>query len=135
MYKNILVPIAPDHGTPSGPALDIARRLAADDARITALTVLDVIPEYASIQLPKEIHDSRKAEAREILAGDLGGVKDIKPMVITGHSYRGILDYAEETGVDCIVISSHRPELADYLLGSTAARVVRHANCCVHVIR
>ncbi len=37
--------------------------------------------------------------------------------------------------VDCIVIGSHKPGLSDYLLGSTAARVVRHAPCAVHVYR
>ena len=36
---------------------------------------------------------------------------------------------------DCIVIGSHKPGLIDYLLGSTAARVVRHAPCAVHVLR
>ncbi len=32
-------------------------------------------------------------------------------------------------------IGSHRPELKDYLLGPNAARVVRHANCSVLVVR
>ena len=40
-----------------------------------------------------------------------------------------------ETDTDCVVIASHRPGLQDYLLGSTAARVVRHAACSVHVLR
>ena len=34
-----------------------------------------------------------------------------------------------------IVIASHDPGLADYLLGSTAGRVVRHAHCSVLVVR
>jgi universal stress protein F len=33
------------------------------------------------------------------------------------------------------VIASHRPGIQDYFLGSTASRVVRHANCTVHVMR
>ncbi len=135
MYKNILVAIAPDHSTPTGPALDIARRLAADDTKITALTVLENIPEYAILQLPAGIHENRKDEAKTLLRSDIGGVKGVETEVILGRSYRGILDYAKEQSVDCIVISSHRPGLSDYLLGSTAARVVRHATCSVHVIR
>ena len=60
---------------------------------------------------------------------------DVTPVVVDGHSARTILDYAEEHGVDCIVMASHRPDITDYFLGSTAARVVRHAACAVHVLR
>ena len=56
-------------------------------------------------------------------------------VVVYGHAGTSILEYAEEHGCDCIVIASHRPGLGDYLLGSTAARVVRHAACSVHVMR
>ena len=38
-------------------------------------------------------------------------------------------------GVDLIIVASHRPGLQDYFLGSTAAKVVRHAKCSVLVIR
>ena len=47
----------------------------------------------------------------------------------------GILDAAEDLGIDLIVIGSHKPDLTDYFLGSTAARVVRHAQCPVLVMR
>ena len=46
-----------------------------------------------------------------------------------------IIDFATSSGIDCIVIGSHRPGLSDYFLGSTASRVVRHAPCAVHVFR
>ena len=55
--------------------------------------------------------------------------------VIVGHSANGILDYAEKNEIDCIIVASHRPGYQDYFLGSTAARVVRHATCAVHVLR
>ena len=42
---------------------------------------------------------------------------------------------ADETNADLIVMASHRPELKDFLLGPNAARVVRHANCSVLVVR
>jgi len=53
----------------------------------------------------------------------------------TGHSYKTILDVADEKQVDLIVIASHQPGLQDYFLGSTAAKVVRHAKCSVLIIR
>jgi len=42
---------------------------------------------------------------------------------------------AKEKDVDLIIIASHRPGLQDYFLGSTAAKVVRHATCSVLVVR
>lgn len=32
-------------------------------------------------------------------------------------------------------MAAHRPALKDYLLGPNAARVVRHSNCSVLVVR
>ena len=48
---------------------------------------------------------------------------------------RAILAAAEERNADLIVIASHRPGLQQFLLGSTASRVVRHATCTVFVKR
>ncbi len=56
-------------------------------------------------------------------------------MIKKGPVTAEILDCADELGADLIVIGSHRPGLKDYLLGSTAARVVRHAECPVYVDR
>ena len=42
---------------------------------------------------------------------------------------------AKEKNADMIIIASHRPGLQDYFLGSTAAKVVRHATCSVLVVR
>ncbi|MEO0359386.1 MAG: universal stress protein, partial [Pseudomonadota bacterium] len=50
-------------------------------------------------------------------------------------SGRTITDWARDKGADLIVIASHRPTMSDIFLGSTAAWVVRHADCPVHVIR
>ena len=57
------------------------------------------------------------------------------PVLLNGHSGRTITDHARKIGADCIIVGSHKPGLSDFLLGSTAARVVRHAPCAVHVLR
>ena len=46
-----------------------------------------------------------------------------------------ILDEAEERDIDLIIIASHHPGIKDYLMGSTASRVVRHADCSVLINR
>jgi nucleotide-binding universal stress UspA family protein len=56
-------------------------------------------------------------------------------LVREGHVYHTILSVARDVGADLIVIASHNPVMADYLLGSVAARVVRHAHCSVLVLR
>ena len=58
-----------------------------------------------------------------------------KVAVRFGSIYREILAQAKEDKSDLIVIGCHRPDLADYLLGPNAARVVRHASCSVFVVR
>lgn len=135
MYKNILVPIAADHDPHTGKALNVARALAGEGAKITALTVVEEMPGYILNQLPEGQMEKTKTEVETGLKADLGGVVDVTPVVIEGHSARSILEYAAENGIDCIVMASHRPDISDYFLGSTAARVVRHAPCSVHVVR
>lgn len=135
MYKNILVPVALDHGPNTATALGLARTLLSEGGRITALTVIEAIPPYVSQYLPEGQEQKTRDAVQKELKAELGDAKDITPVVITGHAGRTILEYAEEHGIDCIVIASHRPGLQDYFLGSTAARVVRHAPCSVHVVR
>ncbi len=55
--------------------------------------------------------------------------------VRVGHPYKTILEVAEEKEADLIIVASHQPDLQNYLIGSTAAKVVRHATCSVLVVR
>ena len=52
-----------------------------------------------------------------------------------GNIYTGILETAKKVEADLIIIGSHRPTMSDFLLGPNAARVVRHAECSVLVVR
>jgi len=136
MYKNVLVPIAADHDAKAEYALKAAKALRAKGGKIILFHVIDELPAYILAQIPAEIvekgHKTMRDEMTR-LAKLVGGNVEID--VISGHASRTILEYAEEKGVDCIVIASHKPGLEDYFLGSTASRVVRHAICSVHVLR
>lgn len=135
MYKNILVPIAFDSDAKAKKSIEVAQALAEPDAKITLLHVMEHIPGYAITYMPPEyLAQSRAALETELhtMAEKLPGGKGI---VIEGHSGRSILEYGEENGCDLIIIASHQPAMSDYLLGSTAAVVVRHAHCAVHVLR
>ncbi|WP_425091779.1 universal stress protein [Tropicimonas sp. S265A] len=135
MYKNIIVAIALDHSPDTGKALNVAKLLAADGASITALNVIEDIPTYAANHIPQTHLASRLPEAKAELKAELGGVKGVTPVVVSGHAGRAIIEYATQQGADCIVIASHRPGLQDFFIGSTASRVVRYAKCAVHVLR
>lgn len=134
MYKNILVPMALNHGLGSA-TLGVARALLSDGGKITALHVYEApsgsVSAYLTESAVREAYDRAKAEIEARVAGQ----DDVTAAIVKGHSGRGIIDFADEIGADCIVIGSHKPGLIDYLLGSTAARVVRHATCAVHVLR
>jgi len=52
-----------------------------------------------------------------------------------GSVGRGIQDLAEQAKADLVVLASHRPSLMDWLIGSHAFHVVRHAKCSVFVVR
>lgn len=135
MYHNILVPISFDADRDTTGTLKLAELLATPDAKITLLHVVEHIPGYAISYMPADY----LREARQAIQGQLDdlakGLPNAQGIVIEGHSGRSILDWAEEHKPDLIIIASHRPGMQDLLLGSTAAQVVRHAGCAVHVVR
>ena len=136
MYKTILVPIDMAHVVEGKANIDLATQHAAAGASIILLNVVEEIPNWAAVELPtglidKSVHSSQ-SELNAIAAAT--GLK-MGVEVRTGHSYKTILEVAEEKKADLIIIASHRPGLQDYFLGSTAAKVVRHANCSVLVVR
>ncbi|MCL3882922.1 universal stress protein [Marivita sp. GX14005] len=134
MYKKILVPMALDHGI-SPKTLEIARILAAGKGEIVALHVYEAPRGSVAAYLDDATVNAAIERAKDELRDKTAGLDGVTPVMVTGHTYRSIIEYAEDHDIDCIVMGSHRPGFSDYLLGSTAARVVRHAPCAVHVYR
>lgn len=134
MYDKILVPMALDHGV-SPDTLKLAKAICSDGGKIVALHVHEAMQGSVSAYVDEKLVEAGFEKAEELLKQKLAGHDDVTPEIVKGHSARTIIDYAEANGFDCIVMGSHNPSLVDYFLGSTAARVVRHANCAVHVHR
>lgn len=137
MYSNILVPVAFDDGSAEKirGATMVAQALAAEGAKITFLHVMEQVPGYVANYLPADYTAQARSGIEKEVASIAAKVTGAQGLVVSGHSGRTILDWAEDNGVDLIVIASHRPGMQDLLLGSTAAQVVRHAACAVHVLR
>ncbi len=136
MYSKILVPIDLHESGKAKLMLDAARQLADDGASIVLVHIVEDVPTYVAAELPRGIMESSRDEAvarLEQLARDEGVTAEIDVRI--GQPASAILAAAGEHGSEVIVIASHRPGFQDYLIGSTAARVVRHARCSVLVIR
>lgn len=140
MYKNILVPIDVSEPSSWEKALPVAIELAEVlDAQIHVMTVVREIDAILKAQYSLLVYERliREAETRlasivaQVVPRELGA----RSTVGQGSVYAEILRLARETDADLIIMASHRPEMKDYLIGSNAARVVRHATCSVLVVR
>lgn len=141
MYHHILLPIDLNEPSSWRKALPTAVEYArAFDSRLSVMTV---VPDFGlpvvAQAFPTDYAEQAKAAAEQRLAElcDQEVPKGIKldRRVAYGTIYREILTVAEREDCDLILMASHRPELADYLIGPNAARVVRHASCSVLVVR
>ncbi|MFN4131401.1 MAG: universal stress protein, partial [Paracoccaceae bacterium] len=135
MYHHILIAVAFDTDDAPERSLQAAKILASSDGKVTLLHVKDTLPGYALSSIPDNYDADLKVAIRDRLERLAAQFENGAGVLIDGHSGRTILEWAGANQVDCIVIMSHRPGLQDYFMGSTASRVVRHAQCSVHVIR
>jgi universal stress protein F len=136
MYDTILVPIEPSHEHNSVNAIKIAKKLVNDDGKIILVSVVEDLPTYIETELLLGFRDNSKRLAQKKLteiALDKGIGSNVE--IRTGNAANEILEAAESHNIDLIIVASHRPGLSDYFLGSTAARIVRHARCPVLVDR
>ncbi len=138
MYSRILVPVDLEEPSSWRKAVPTAMAMAkAFDASVTLCTVVPeslaaLKAEWTSVSMRSLLEEARTRLL--VLARELGH-EDLDIEVRMGSIPGGILSAAESLAIDLIVLSSHRPEMKDWLLGANAARVVRHAKCSVMVVR
>lgn len=140
MFKTILVPVDLADVAASRPALKQARALAAmTGARVSLVYVSSILPISYLEYVPRGAqHEEHKRYEAQI--GQMADAMELPPDRVTssvraGSVYREVLDEAKSVEADLIVVGSHRPTMATYLLGSNAAAIVRHAPCSVLVVR
>lgn len=136
MYKNIIVAVDLAHGDAGKALLGRANALVDEGGSVRLLHVIEDVPSYIAAELPRDLNDRRQAEAKvELGLLAQGAGPGVVSEVRMGAASSQILQCAEDTAADLIMIASHRPGLSDYFIGSTAARVVRHAQCSVLISR
>ena len=140
MFKKILIPIDLTELEVAKPALKAAADVASlEQAEMRLIAVETLLPASFMEYVPPEFDRSQEERAMlalsDIAAGMAISKERISRTVRFGGIYVEILAEAEEWGADLIVIGSHRPSMATYLIGSNAKTIVRHAKCSVLVIR
>lgn len=140
MYRKILlaVDLSDEAETPKGlsEALELAK-LSGGVLRL--VNVQPLLPATFMEYVPADFDAEQERRAQEALAAlaakiDLPADR-LSVAVASGGVYHELLRDAEEWGADLVVVGSHRPVMSDYLLGSNAKTIVRHAQCSVLVVR
>jgi universal stress protein A len=139
--KTILVPI--DFSESSKQSLKYAIAFAEQfQASLNLLHVVEfsmVGSDLGAIELSRIEADFVENATRQLdewVRKEVGARVPAEPIVRSGRPYAEIVDVAETSAADLIIIATHgHSSLAHVLLGSTVERVVRHAPCPVLVVR
>ena len=140
MFKSILVPIDLADTDLARPAIATAATLSqAMNGSVRLLNVLPMTPVMLAEYVPADFDNQQRQtseEALAIVAGESGiEASRISYVVRQGGIYHEVLEEAAACGADLIVMTSHRPAMRTYFLGSNAGHVVRYARCSVLVVR
>lgn len=138
MFKKILVPVDVSVEGDTRKLLQKTKTLTQGwDCEIHVLTVIPNVgmPIVGSYFDEDVVDEGRKAVIETLAQALEAEGLAAKQHVLSGTVYDRVIGLASKLEADLIVIGAHQPELRDYLLGSNAARVVRHSNRSVLVIR
>lgn len=140
MYKKILVPVDVGEIDLAKPAIETACALAKSaDGSVRLINVLPMTPVMLAEYVPPDFDTQQRKTAEEALNALAANCAlppaKISSTVRQGGIYHEVLEEAQAMGADLIVMSSHRPAMRTYFLGSNAGHVVRYAKCSVLVVR
>ena len=140
MFQKILVPV--DLADPEfvKPALNTAVELAkGSGGTIRLVNVIPMTPVMLAEYVPPDFDVQQRGSAEESLESVARESRydpaKVSTVVRQGGIYHEVLEEAKTFGADLIVMSSHRPAMKTYFLGSNAGHMVRYAKCSVLVVR
>lgn len=139
MFKKILLAVDLNAMEGAGKLADAAKLLSgASDAEIHVVSVVPTLgmPMVGAAFGPdhnKKILEASRQTLQDWIARTFPD--GAEPHVLQGTIYDSVIKLSQQINADAIVVGSHRPELRDYLVGPNAARIVRHSNLSVFVVR
>jgi nucleotide-binding universal stress UspA family protein len=140
MYKRIILAVDLAEPTPAPKGLAEAVELAkAGGGELRLVNVQPVMPATFMEYVPVDFDIEQAKRAKDALDAIVAGIdlpaERKSDAARAGGIYHELLQEASVWGADLIVVGSHRPIMSDYLLGSNAKSIVRHAQCSVLVVR
>jgi len=141
MYNDILLTIDLDQKASWEKALAVALEYAdAFGAKLHVMTVvppfgMSIVGQFFPKDYEKQVLDAAMAALKEFDGKYIDQGRKVQHIVAQGTVYEEIIDTAQKIDADLIIIAAHGPRLQDYLLGPNAARVVRHSDRSVLVVR
>jgi len=140
MFAKILVPIEMTESEMTQRCVRAAEAIAKKfDSDLRLVNVQSLVPialiDYVPENFDDDIRRGLNAEIAAIAAKIDRPPERVSTVILFGPVYQKILAEAAEWGADAIVLSSHRPGMDRFLIGSNANAVVRHATCSVLVMR
>lgn len=96
---------------------------------------MSIVGSFFSEDHEKKMLEETQKNLHIFTAKHMDDPKNAQHIIARGNIYEEVLIWAGKLSADLIVVGAHRPNAADYLLGPNAARIVRHAQCSVLVVR
>ena len=140
MFNSILVPIDLADTDLAKPAIETADSLSKKSGgKVRLVNIMAMTPVMLAEYVPPDFDAQQRQSSNEALAivARESGIepKRISTSIRQGGIYHEILEEAAEVKADLIVMTSHRPSMQNYFLGSNAGHIVRYAKCSVLVVR
>ena len=118
-------------------ALGLAQNHGAD------LHFVFVIPDeqtdYVQAYIPAEMKAKVGKDAKRDLDAFSGSLESggttMETHILRGVVYQKIVELAGRIGAVYIVLGAHKPGFMDFFQGPNSARVARHADCSVMIVR
>jgi len=141
MYDNILLAVDLNDESSWQMAMPVAiSQCWSESSQLHVLTVvpdfgMSIVGQFFPKNYEKGVAEKVMAALKDFVDEHVPDEINVRHIVGEGSVYEVILDTAKKIGADLIVVTAGRDDLKDFLLGPNAARVVRHAECSVLVVR
>src|SRR5258708_13230761 len=136
MFKSMLGPIDLADTDLGKPGIATAATLSGTwSGSVRLLNVLPMTPVMLAEYVPADFDVQQRASSEEALTivARESGIEAARISSVVRHDgiYHEILEEAASIKADLIVMTSHRPAMRTYFLGSNAGHVVRYGKCSV----
>ncbi|WP_064696791.1 universal stress protein [Rhizobium aegyptiacum] len=136
MYRTIICAIGMGSRQTANRLLRRAAALVDDGGTVVVMHVIENIPHRHLADIPEAFETAAIVDAEKKLAS-LCKERGIPAMIEVriGNAASLIVSAASERSADLILLSSHVPDITDYVFSSIVEKVVRHAGCSVLIDR